>query len=77
MSGIRSKWGWTAGFGAEWAIWSNWSIKWEMLYARFERDTQTFICIAECDQPFPFRVEFFDSVWTTKLGLNYRFNWGG
>ena len=23
----RTRWGWTAGVGAEWALWSNWSIK--------------------------------------------------
>ena len=38
----RTRWGWVAGFGTEWAINQNWSIKSEVNYARFERD-ETFV----------------------------------
>ena len=74
-----TRWGWVVGFGAEWAIWSgNWSIKAEALYHRFDSDEQTFACVANCpvNPGQPFRFAFQDSVWTTKIGLNYRFNWG-
>jgi hypothetical protein len=48
-----------------------------VLYARIERDEQTFACVANCpSRPgTPFRFAFEDSVWTTKIGLNYRFGY--
>jgi outer membrane immunogenic protein len=69
----RTRWGWTAGVGAEWALWSNWSIKSEFLYARFQRDEQTVFCTVFCETPRNFRFESNDSLWTTRIGLNYRF----
>ena len=42
----KTKWAWVAGFGSEWAIWNNWSIQSEVLYARFEKDEVTFTCAA-------------------------------
>jgi outer membrane immunogenic protein len=72
----RTRWGWTAGFGSEWAITPNWSLKSEVLYARFEKDEQTFICTHEelcTDGPESKRFDHHDSIWTTRIGLNYRF----
>src|SRR5262245_5847760 len=77
FSNRRTKWGWTAGVGTEWAIWDNWSVMSEFLYMRFERDTQTFTgdgIIGALGQPY--RFESFDNVWVTKIGLNYRFSYG-
>jgi outer membrane immunogenic protein len=37
----NTKWGWTAGVGTEWAFAPNWSLKSEVLYMRFEKDTAT------------------------------------
>jgi outer membrane immunogenic protein len=69
----RTRWGWVAGFGTEWAINQNWSIKSEVNYARFERDESSFTCVVFCGTPHTVRFEDQDSVWTTKIGLNYRF----
>jgi len=78
FSDSKNKWGWTAGFGAEWAINNNWSLKSEVLYAQFEKDDSAFICSATitCGPPGePKRFTNEDSVWVTRIGLNYR--WGG
>jgi outer membrane immunogenic protein len=84
FSSSNTRWGWTAGFGAEWALggWGkapvgggNWSIKLETLFARFEPRENTFICALRCDN-VPFRFEHDSSAWTTRIGLNYRFDWG-
>jgi outer membrane immunogenic protein len=72
----KTKWAWVAGFGTEWAAWGNWSIQSEVLYARFERDQVNHTCLAviTCGPPGEIkRFEHHDSVWTTKIGLNYRF----
>jgi outer membrane immunogenic protein len=72
-----SKWrlGWTAGVGTEWAINSNWSLKSEVLYAAFAKDEQSFSCSAFCGPAEQKRFDNQDSVWITRVGVNYR--WGG
>jgi outer membrane immunogenic protein len=66
----KTRLGWTFGVGTEWAIWDNWSVKSEVLYARFERHENQFF------SPFygtNFRFDHEDQVWVTRIGLNYRF----
>jgi outer membrane immunogenic protein len=79
FSSSKSRFGWTAGFGTEWAINANWSLKSEVLYASFSKDEQTFTCAAviTCGPatPEPKRIDNSDQVWITRIGLNYR--WGG
>jgi outer membrane immunogenic protein len=70
LASTKTKWGWTFGVGTEWAMWDNWSLKSEVLYARFEKDQETFL------SPFfaaNFRFDHQDSVWVSRIGLNYRF----
>jgi outer membrane immunogenic protein len=72
----KTKWGWTLGVGTEWQLWSNWSIQSEVLYARFESDQNSFTCSAAftCGAPGELkRFDHHDSVWISKIGLNYRF----
>jgi outer membrane immunogenic protein len=71
----RTRWGWTAGFGTEWAIDANWSIKSEVLYARFEKDDRTFITAFSDNPGESKRFSSEDSLWSTRIGVNYR--WGG
>ncbi len=74
----KTKWAWVAGVGTEWAVWNGWSIQGEVLYTRFENDEATFICsetFCAFEGPRPKRFEHQDSVWITKIGVNYR--WGG
>lgn len=64
------RWGWTAGFGTEWAWTPNVSLKSEVLYAAFtDRDVNfNFVNFG----PATFRHN--DSVWVSRVGLNVR--WG-
>ena len=70
----KTRLGWTAGFGTEWAITGNWSLKSEVLYAHFSKDEQTFTCTVFCGAPESKRFDHQDSVWISRVGLNYR--WG-
>ena len=62
----KSKFGWTAGAGVEWAFLANWSVKVEYLYA----DLGSFDCAANCGAPTD-NVSFKASI--ARLGVNYRF----
>ena len=61
--------GWTAGFGAEYAIARHWSIKGEVLFGRF--DTQGFTGTV-LGQTTTVPVEL-DLGYIAKVGVNYRF----
>jgi outer membrane immunogenic protein len=66
------RWGWTAGFGTEWAWTPNMSLKSEVLYADFvDRDHDFALPVGPGFQVF----RHSDSVWVARIGLNYR--WGG
>jgi outer membrane immunogenic protein len=65
--------GWTAGVGTEWAWSRNVSFKFETLYVGFtdrERDLRDPGAFG--GQTFRFRHS--DSMWVSRIGLNYR--WG-
>jgi outer membrane immunogenic protein len=59
--------GWTAGFGAEYGLWNNWSVKAEYLYADLGRHTYT------VDNLLQVNSRQRESI--LRAGLNYRFNW--
>jgi outer membrane immunogenic protein len=78
-----TRWGLVAGVGSEWAINANWSIKGEVLYARFQEDNTTFTgslfegsigAPPPAHTPTSFSFNNQDSVWVTRIGVNYR--WG-
>jgi outer membrane immunogenic protein len=65
------RWGWTAGLGTEWAVLPNVSIKSEVLYADFGQN------VASVFSPligFPFRFANSDSVWSARMGVNFKLN---
>lgn len=62
----KSKFGWTAGAGLEWAFLANWSAKVEYLYV----DLGSFDCGFTCGA-IPDNVSFQSSI--VRLGVNYRF----
>jgi outer membrane immunogenic protein len=63
--------GWTVGAGVEYMLTSNWSIKGEYQYYNFGGTTFT-------NGPAPIvGSHFHDDDHTVKLGINYRFGWGG
>jgi outer membrane immunogenic protein len=69
----QTRWGWTMGFGTEWAFGPNWSFKSEVLYARFETEEHSFRCRLLCDPDRQVRFEHESSAWVTRIGVNYRF----
>jgi outer membrane immunogenic protein len=76
FSSSKQKWGWTLGFGTEWAAWGNWTINSEVLYARFKSDTAVFNGFLESNPVVLQKLfDYSDNVWITRIGLNYRFNW--
>ena len=66
--------GWTAGVGSEWAINANWSLKGELLYMQFEKQSAQVSATVFGRPPGTFQVDYQDSVWAGRIGLNYR--WG-
>jgi outer membrane immunogenic protein len=74
FSTSRTRFGWTAGAGTEWAINANWSLKSEFLYMQFGKDEKTFTSqIISGGQQFRLKNE--DSAWVGRIGLNYRFGY--
>ena len=65
------RYGWTAGFGTEWKWTPNWSFKSEVLYASFADRDRSFVGTG----PTTYNFRHSDSVWVSRIGLNYR--WGG
>lgn len=79
LSGIlnsdRTRFGWAAGVGTEWAFAPNWSLKSEVLYMRFEKDDATFVGTGTGvgNLGVPYRMEMQDQVVVSRIGVNYRF----
>ena len=63
------RFGWTAGFGTEWAWTQNVSLKSEVLYAAFTDREVSFNFPNAGVQTFRHN----DSVWVSRVGLNVRF----
>ena len=80
FSTSRTRFGYVVGAGTEWAINQNWSLVSEFMYMGFEKDDRNFACPAAATcagQPVGsiYRFQFNDSVWVSRIGLNYRFNY--
>ena len=75
FSDEKTRWGWTMGFGTEWSFATNWSLKSEVFYARFETEETAFICRLICEPNRPVRFEHESEAWVTRIGINYRFDW--
>lgn len=65
-SATKTKVGWTAGAGIEYAMWSNWSVKAEYLYVDLGKFDCGLTCGAASDN-----VSFKANI--VRAGLNYRF----
>jgi outer membrane immunogenic protein len=71
-----TRWGWMVGVGVEYAFANNWSVKAEYNHMDFGSHTETL-------QPTPgcacvaFQYDVNQTVDLVKVGLNYRFGWGG
>jgi outer membrane immunogenic protein len=74
FSSSNTRWGWTAGVGAEWAITANVSLKSELLYMDFVNKETSFASLF-VNPGVTYRFDNRDSVWVGRVGLNFR--WGG
>jgi outer membrane immunogenic protein len=68
----HTRWGWTGGFGAEYALWNNWSVNAEALFMQFRKETDTFFSPILQVRRVSFEAN--DSAWVTRIGVNYRFD---
>ena len=70
-----TRWGWTVGLGTEWQWTPNWSIKGEVLYASlYDRDSSFNSAVAAANgNGASKRFSYEDSLWSARLGVNYRF----
>lgn len=73
FSAKSSRYGWTGGFGVEWAFANNWSLKSEVLYLRFNDVLTTGF---SPNGPDRVRFDNIDSMWVTRVGINWRFGGG-
>jgi outer membrane immunogenic protein len=65
-----TNWGWVAGVGYEWSLWSNWSLQGELLYAQFQKERREFNCgTVLCFADSLFRIDVQDSVWIGKISI--------
>ena len=73
------RWGWTAGFGFEYAFNCHWSLRAEALYTWLEEDTSLPSGPSFSERlNEDFRYRFEDTLWSYRIGLNYKFsNFGG
>jgi outer membrane immunogenic protein len=79
FSASQNRTGWTAGGGVEGAIWATgWTWKFEYLHLDFDRVNYVFTTVATgtvSPSVVTRSVRFTDDI--VRVGLNYRFNWGG
>jgi outer membrane immunogenic protein len=68
----RTRWGGVVGVGTEWSWGSGWSIRSEFLYMRFAKDEVAFTS-AFFDPGDTKSFTSLDSIWTSRIGLTYRF----
>jgi outer membrane immunogenic protein len=71
----KTKVGWTVGVGLEYMLWSNWTVKSEILYADLGTSSTTFTDFADgsCFFVATCRFETRDTMWIGRLGVNYKF----
>ena len=71
------RWGWVGGFGLEYALTCNWSLRGEGLYYWFGENTVNMTGTAGSyyfqNQSNFYKYTFSDSFWTYRVGLNYKF----
>jgi opacity protein-like surface antigen len=72
FEGLDWRGGWTAGAGAEWALWRNWSIKLEYDYYDLGHRS---VLMSDSVNVLSGTVDVKQTVQTVKLGLNLRVWW--
>jgi outer membrane immunogenic protein len=79
LNASQNRTGWTAGGGVEGALWATgWTWKFEYLHLDFDRVNYVFTTVAAgsvSPSVVTRSARFTDDI--IRVGLNYRFNWGG
>lgn len=70
------RWGWVGGFGTEWAWTDRVSIRSEVLYVDVPDRENTVTASLFGDPPTPTNFTRSDSMWISRVGLNYRLGGG-
>jgi outer membrane immunogenic protein len=74
FSSDKTRIGWAAGVGTEWAFAPNWTLMSEFLYIGFQDKSDTFTSgfAALNGNPTSKRFDYQDSLWVGRFGVNYR-----
>jgi len=70
LTASQTRAGWTAGLGLEYLLGRSWSAKIEYNYLDLGTDVLSF-------NPGPVLIDIDQQLHAVKLGINYRFDWGG
>ena len=73
----ETRWGWMVGAGIEYAFAQNWSVKLEYNYLDLGTKRIAFTSTGVVPTQPPFDEDIEQRIQVVKVGLNYRFNWGG
>jgi outer membrane immunogenic protein len=71
------RWGWTGGFGLEYALDCHWSIRGEALYTWLEADTKPMTGPKDSlwyQEGYRPKYRFEDDLWSYRVGINYKFS---
>jgi outer membrane immunogenic protein len=72
-SDSKTRWGFVAGVGTEWAWGGGWTLKSEFLYMQFA-DHEYNVRVTECcSYSYDSRFKADDSAWVARVGINYIF----
>ena len=70
--------GWLVGLGTEWMITPNWTAFIEYNYIEFEKTNQAFaLNLGNIPLAVTLNADLKNTLSVAKVGVNYKFNWGG
>ena len=72
-----TRWGWMVGLGIEYALAQNWSAKVEYNYLDFGTERILYTSSGAIPGALPFEEDIRQRIQVVKVGLNYKFDWGG
>ena len=72
-----TRWGWMVGLGIEYAFAQNWSAKVEYNYLDFGTERILYTGNGAIPGALPFDEDIRQRIQVVKVGLNYKFDWGG
>jgi outer membrane immunogenic protein len=78
LASTNTQAGWTAGAGVEWAFNNNWTVRAEYLYVDLGNRTFTTVGTGRAANVATTLTDSFSNRYNiVRVGLNYKFNWGG